>query len=308
MRLSGIMLVTITLVACRSEPSSTPSTSATSNAFENNLVWLRGARPALRQVAAAELVIMCCPDRVDYPPHLFGHGPEACQELSRFIDREHDPFALAGAFLSWGPSCYEAIPLRSVLGALPRARDESHAYLVLILARMDPAPEIVSHLTQRLDTTGNGVRLEAALASYGESDLGPVVDALRDPRVLVRRRAALALSYAFSDGPLDLPEGVAALERALRDPDRKVADNARQALWGRDQAAEKPLDWYVEKASEPYRIQLLARRRAFCQSKAATEVLERLARDEHLTTAYLAKRAIALRERRCAEAASSKRQ
>lgn len=309
MRLSGIMIVAIALAACRSESPPTHSASTPSNAFEANLVWMRDANnAAFRRIAAAELVIMCCPDRPDDVPMIRGHGPEACLELSRFIDRERDQAVLSSALLDWGPSCYETIPLSSLLGTLPRARGDARTFLVLILARMDPTPEIVLHLTQQLGILEKSALLEDALASLGESDLDPVVDALRDPRVLVRRRAASVLWRVFSEGPVDLPEALVALERALHDPDPEVADRAEGALRGREKAAETSLDKYVVEASPLYGVQFLARRKAFCHSKAATEVLERQARDKHLTTAYLAKRAIALRARRCAEAASPKRQ
>ena len=200
---------------------------------------------------------------------------EEAESITKQIDalRPKTP-AAAGTGARKGPP--SASDLAAALRA-PDVRIREHALLYVIDRSTDPATEsftiteelkvaIVEQLGKADDETVlvRALSLEI-LSHYGTEDLaGIVLGSLRDPNVLVRRKAADALAR------LKNPIGIAALNPYATGPDLEFAVSARRAVYllakqapppaNEDQAAEVAAftAWWTSADARPAKLAAIA--------------------------------------------------
>lgn len=238
-----------------------------------------------RRTAAHLVGLVCCQTAGPRTPRL---RPQACHALAQVLE-ERDPELVETVLSLETPSCHAAIPVETILGlcsggCTPYVRTWMHDWL----EGADPSPEVVKAILAQIhpppdgvDPHGHSGALTRALGSFGEDDLGPVVDLMSDPDPFVRDVAVNALGNAIGEGPLDLPEALAALEQAKNDPEEALASYAETiaGMYGyRRESPNETVVRFIADGELTYaEIRMLAVRRFSCKAISARPVLELVA-------------------------------
>ncbi len=338
-RSSGLLGLACVLVAvgCRREPEPKRLSDMEQQLERAVEVLASGSDQEERIRAAFLLGDYCCNyTRDEWLPELTRLKPRSCRALTRLLETERDPRVVNEALFQTSPRCQAEIPTKAILNICRAGcADTTQKQVNHWLGGVEPSPEVVQALLAQIDRLPRDAEREQlapifwALAQYGEAELSAVVEALSSPDLNRRDFAVSVLSAALSDGPLDLPDALEALDRASHDPYIPFAQWAETTAeayrrWTREPAEATLRQWLAEghrlveafradsKLSEhtvPWllsevRIRMLAVRRAFCPASNVVPVLEQIAASADPQQAILARRALETRKKRCAAPAA----
>ena len=307
------MLALVFAFACgRSEPPT--DNERAERQLASDIADLSSADLEQRARAATGVAVQCCGGCCIASEHT---RSRACQALTQLLATERDPRVLVNALHHDSPFCHARVPARVFVDiALTRPPDDVRSILSHWLADIEPSAEAMRDIIASLDLA-SGVDVPgymlAALGTYGEDDLAPVVEMLVHPERPARKFAVQTITAAALEGPLDLPNARERLERIreLRE-DQDLAERAESSLYFYQRHVDMKPDEIVERyladdVISQREMRMLGVRRFSCKTDRARVVLEHLANEvnasaneEARRAAEAAKFALAIRTKRCA--------